>query len=232
MSNEILAGSSAAEKTAYLTAIASIATADNSASETELSYLLGLADHAGLSAPEKAVVQQAALDTTGSGLKAALEVLKSNELRFSLITDLIAFAESDNNLAPGEKEQIATVAQYLGISAEQLQALNEYVGQAAQQPAEVFAATGSSGGNGLLDSLGIGDKLKNSGINIGGLAKGLLSFVGPMIIGNLVSKGLNKGGSTSNAGLGGLGNIGSLVGSLTGGKGLSGVGGFLSNLFK
>ncbi len=232
MSNEILAGSSAAEKTAYLTAIASIAAADNSASETELSYLSGLADHAGLSASEKAIVLRAALDTTGSTLKAALDVLKSNELRFSLVADLIAFAESDNNLASEEKEQIATVAQYLGINAEQLQALSEYVGQSAQQPAEVFASTGSLGGNGLLDSLGIGDKLKSSGINAGGLAKGLLSFVGPMIIGNLVSKGLNKGGATSNAGLGGLGNIGSLVGSLTGGKGLSGVGGFLSNLFK
>lgn len=232
MSNEILAGSSAAEKTAYLTAIASIATADNSASETELSYLSGLADHAGLSASEKDIVLRAALDTTGSTLKAALDVLKSNELRFSLVADLIAFAESDNNLAPEEKEQIATVAQYLGINAEQLQALSEYVGQAAQQPAEVFAATGSLGGNSLLDNLGIGDKLNSSGINMDSLAKGLLSFVGPMIIGNLVSKGLNKGGATSNAGLGGLGNIGSLVGSLTSGKGLSGVGGFLSNLFK
>lgn len=232
MSNEILAGASPAEKTAYLTAIASIATADNAASETELTYLLNLADHAGLSDSDKAVVQQAALDTSGSGLKSALDQLKSSELRFSLVTDLIAFAESDNNLAPEEKEHIASVASYLGINKEQLEALNAYVKQAAEQPAEAFASAGSPAGGGLLDSLGIGDKLQSSGINIGSLAKGLLSFVGPMIIGNLVSKGLNRGGTSSNAGLGGLGDISSLVGSLTGGRGMSGIGGFLSNLLK
>lgn len=235
MSNEMLAGASPAEKTAYLTAIASIATADNSASEAEIGYLLDLADHAGLSEEGKAEVEQAALDTTGSGLKNALDILKSSELRFSLVTDLIAFAESDSNLAPEEKEHIASVANYLGINAQQLEALNDYVKQAAEQPAAAFASSGSAGLGGLLDNLGvggIGDKLKSSGINIGSLAKGLLSFVGPMVIGNLVSKGLNRGRTTSNAGLGGLGDIGSLVGSLTGGKGMSGIGGFLSNLLK
>ncbi|MGN6491432.1 MAG: TerB family tellurite resistance protein [Agriterribacter sp.] len=232
MSYEMLAGASPAEKTAYLTAIASIATADNSASEAEISYLLDLADHAGLSDQEKAEVQQAAIDTTGSSLKNALDTLKSSELRFSLVTDLIAFAESDSNLAPEEKEHISSVANYLGINAQQLEALNAYVKQAAEQPAEALAVAGPSGLGGLLDNLGIGDKLKSSGINVGSLAKGLLSFVGPMVIGNLVSKGLNRGRATNNAGLGGLGDIGSLVGSLTGGRGMSGIGGFLSNLLK
>ncbi len=178
------------------------------------------------------MVQQAALDTTGSRLKPALDILKSSELRYSLVTDLIAFAESDSNLAPEEKEHIADVAQYLGIDAQQLNALNTYVQHAASQPQEAFAAAAPASGGGLLDSLGIGDKLQSSGINMGSVARGLLSFVGPMIIGNLVSRGLNRGSASHNAGMGGLGNLGSLLGGLTGGRGMSGMGGLLSGLLR
>jgi uncharacterized tellurite resistance protein B-like protein len=229
----LLDGHTPAEKTAYITAIASIATADNSASEEEISYLMDLADHAGLSDADKQVVETAAKDTTDSALRQSLDTLKSSELRFSLVADLIAFAESDNNLAPEEKEHIAGVADYLGIDKSQLEALSDFVKQSATQPATEMAAAGSasSGPEGLLDRLGIGDKLKGAGINLGSLTKGLMSFVGPMVIGNLISKGLsrNKGTATSTAGFGGIGN---LLGGLTGGRGLSGVGGFLSNLLK
>ncbi|MEP6728138.1 MAG: TerB family tellurite resistance protein [Bacteroidota bacterium] len=221
MSTQILSGVSASEKKANLTAIASIATADNIASETEINYLLDLATHTGLTDSDKDAVKQAALDATGSSLKPALDVLKTSELKYSLITDLIVFAESDNNLAPEEKTHIAAVAKYLGVDDSQVKILHEYVQQAALQPAENIAA----------DSGGLLDKLKGAGINMSGLAKGLMSFVAPMIIGNLVSKGMNKGGSSS-TGAGGLANIGSLVGNLTGGKGMAGIGGFLSNLFK
>ena len=152
-------------------------------------------------------MQQAALDTTGSRLKSALDTLKSSELRYSLVTDLIAFAESYSNLAPEEKEHIADVAQYLGINSQQLEALNAYVQHAASQPQEAFAtASAPAAGGGLLDSLGIGNKLQNSGINMGSLAKGLLSVVGPMILSNLMSNGLNRGNANSNAGMGGLGS--------------------------
>ncbi len=45
----------------------------------------------------------AAKETSGQSLKPALDILKSSELKYSLITDLIAFAESDNNVADQEK---------------------------------------------------------------------------------------------------------------------------------
>ncbi|HTD94913.1 MAG TPA: TerB family tellurite resistance protein [Chitinophagaceae bacterium] len=224
MSTEILSGNSAAEKAAYITAIASIATADNTASENEINYLLNLADHAGLGDADKEGVREAALDKTGSRLKPALDTLKPSELRFSLVADLIAFAESDSNLAPQEKEQIACIADYLGITSDQLGTLHEYVQHASNQSAEGMALSATAGSGGIMD------KLKSSGIDMGSLTKGILSFVGPMIIGNLVSKGLNK--NSGGASTGGLSNISSLVGSLTGGKGLSGIGGFLSNLLK
>ncbi len=223
----LLEGHSSAEKKAYITAIASIATADNAASDNEINYLMSLADHAGLSEQDKQDVAVAAKDTGDSALRQSLDTLKSSQLRFSLIADLIAFAESDNNLAPEEKQHIAGIADYLGIDKNQLEALNEYVKQSASQPAEeTLAAAGAPSGGGILDQLGIGDKLQSAGINLGSLTKGLISFVGPMVIGNLISKGLNRGGGGSTTGQGG---IAGLLEGLTGGKGLSGIGGFLSN---
>lgn len=229
----LLDGHSPAEKKAYITAIASIATADNSASDTEISYLMDLAEQAGLSEEDKQAVAVAAKDTTDSALRQSLDTLKTSELKYSLVADLIAFAEADNNLAPEEKQHIAGVADYLGIDKNQLQALNDFVKQSASQPATEMVAAGEleSGASqgGLLDKLGIGDKLQSAGINLGSLTKGIMSFVGPMIIGNLISKGLNRGGGTT-AGSGG--GIAGLLGGLTGGRGLSGIGGFLSNLLQ
>jgi len=247
----LLDGHTPAEKKAYLTAIASIATADHSASDTEVNYLMDLANHAGLSEEDKQAVAAAAKDTSDSALRESLDSLKTSELRFSLIADLIAFAESDNNLAPEEKQYIAGVADYLGIDKTQLEALNHFVQQSATQPAaEMMASAGAApSGADLPDQSGIGAKLQSAGIDLGSLTKGIMSFVGPSMIVNLISKGLNRGGAapsgqggggianiignlTGGGGAAGQGGIADLLGGLTGGKGLSGIGGFLSNLLK
>jgi uncharacterized tellurite resistance protein B-like protein len=249
MSTQILEGYSPEEKAAYLKAIASIATADQTASDQEITYLANLAGVAGLGEDEQQQIITAAKDTSGNSLKYSLDVLKSSDLRFSLVADLIAFAESDNNVVEQEKTHIASIAKYLDINEAQLEALNDYVKEASTQPAEAMGFSGDVAGGGLggiLGNLGLGDKLKSSGINIGGLAKGLLSFVGPMIMGNMLNKGLQGSKATSglNTGGGGLGDLlgggggqaggglGSLIGSLSGGKGFGGIGGFLSNLLK
>jgi uncharacterized tellurite resistance protein B-like protein len=234
MSTQILEGYSSAEKAAYITAIASIATADQSASDQEVNYIGNLADAAGLNDNEKQQVFTAARDTSGAPLKSALDTLKASELKYSLVADLIAFAEADSNVAEQEKQHIASIAKYLEINADQLQALNEYVKEAAAQPADAMGIFGggsnASGAGGILENLGLGQKLQNSGINIGSLAKGLISFVGPMIMGNMLNKGMQNKGAT--AGLNQSGGLGSLIGSLSGGKGFGGIGGFLTNLLK
>ena len=120
MSTPILEGYSSQEKTAYIIAIASIATADQSASDQEMNYLTNLAEASGLSESEKNEVAYAAKETSGQSLKPALDILKSSELKYSLITDLIAFAESDNNVVDQEKQHIAAIASYLDINADQL----------------------------------------------------------------------------------------------------------------
>ena len=115
------------EKGSYLGAIASIATADRIASEEELEYIQALADSAELSDQQKEAVQRAATELSGEELKNCLDNLKNSELRFSLITDLIAFAESDQNYTAEEKASIEKMAQQLNINKQQFSLLDQFV---------------------------------------------------------------------------------------------------------
>src|SRR5215212_146015 len=90
-SENILQGSSDMEKGAYLGAIASIATADRQATPEEVEYLSALADYAGLSAEQKEAVIKAASEITDDEVLRCLDVLKTSDLRFSLVADVIAF---------------------------------------------------------------------------------------------------------------------------------------------
>lgn len=230
MSTQILEGYSTKEKTAYVTAIASIATADQSASEQEIEYLSNLGEAAGLGEAEQQQVIAAAKDTSGGELRSSLNILKTSELRFSLIADLIAFAESDSNVAEHERAHISTIANYLGVNDTQVEALSEYVKEAAAQPAAAQGFSGNAnqeatGFGSMFGNSAIGEKLQSSGINIGSLAKGLLSMVAPMIMGSMLNKGMQ--GSKANAGVNSGGGLGDLLGGAGGGLGdlLGGTGG-------
>ncbi|HJW16104.1 MAG TPA: TerB family tellurite resistance protein, partial [Flavisolibacter sp.] len=100
--NSILEGHTDIEKTAYLGAIASIATADRQATEDELAYISGLCNAAGLNPDQSATVQNAATDISGNALTNNLEVLKNSNLKYSLVADLMTFAKSDTNYSEEE----------------------------------------------------------------------------------------------------------------------------------
>jgi uncharacterized tellurite resistance protein B-like protein len=225
------------EKGSYLGAIASIATADRTASEEELEYIRTLADSAELSPEQKEAVERAATELSGEELKHCLDNLKGSDLRFSLVTDLIAFAESDQNYSPEEKENIEKVAQYLNINKQQFSLLDQFV----KKTAEVKAEPEQMQQQGFLGSLGLEDKFKGAGINFGSLTKGLLGIAGPMILGSLVSRGLGgrRGGGELGGmlggGLGGMlgsGGLGSLTSILNGGRGLGSTGGLFSRILR
>src|SRR4051812_42751726 len=93
----ILTGYSEREKGAYLAALASLSTADRQASQQELDHLREVAQAAGLSQQQEQFILQSATDISGEELKKCLDVLKTSQLRFSLITDLIALAKADEN---------------------------------------------------------------------------------------------------------------------------------------
>jgi uncharacterized tellurite resistance protein B-like protein len=203
------------EKGAYLGAIASIATADRAATEEELDYLEALADSADLSEEQKEAVLKSATELSEEELARCLDVLKTSQLRFSLIADLMAFAESDKQTTDEEKANIAKIAQHLNINKEQFSLLDQFVqktSDAEVQPAEMQQ-------QGFLDGLGFGDKFKKAGINSGGFLKGLIGIAGPMILARMVSRGLS--GRRSRGGLGGM--MGGGLGGMLGGGGLGGM---------
>ena len=227
----VLEGYSDQEKGAYFGAIASIATADRQASDEELEYIAALCDAAEISEQQKEAVIRSANELSGEELKNCLDILKNSELRFSLVTDLIAFAKADNNYGEEEQQKVKEISQYLGVDQTQFSLLNEFSEKAAAAtvPAEEKATPS------FISSLGLTDKMKSAGINSNGLLKGLLGIAGPVILGSIVSKvlrGRGRGtGMTGNLGGMGGGGLGSLIGMLSGGRGFGNAGGLLGRIF-
>lgn len=245
-SEKLLKDYSDVEKGAYLGAIASIATADHSATEEEVEALRELCASADLSPEQEESVVMAAQNLTGDDLKNSLDVIKQSDLRFSLVTDLISFAESDQSYSAEEKSHVEKIAQYLNINQNQFSALNQFVQKTSNSniDAEEVAKPG------FLSSLGLDNTFKSAGLNMGSLTKGLLSIAGPMILARLLSGGMGRNRGGMGGGLGGLlggglnpfggnqgfggrsssGGLGSLISALSGGRGFRSSGGLLSKI--
>ena len=222
----ILEGYSDLEKGAYLGAIASVATADRSASEEELLYIEALAESADLSDEQMASVRRAATEMSDDDLKRCLDVLKGSELRFSLVSDLIAFAQSDQNYSAEEKKEVQEIAQYLGVNQEQFSLLNQFT-QKAQQEAPAHAEQlqqASETPSHFLGGLGMNDKMKSAGINTNGLLKGALAVMGPIILAQMFRGGARRrgGGMFGGGMMGGGGGLGGMLGGMLGGSMMGG----------
>jgi len=228
MEKTLLKNYSDLEKGAYLGAISSIATADHSATDEEIEYIMGLAKSADLSEEQKQAVARAATELTGQELKKCLDILKESDLKFSLVTDLISFAESDKNYSEGEKANVEKISQYLGINQQQFNLLDQFVKKTAEtkpEPEEISKP-------GFLSALGLDQKFSKSGININSITKGLLGIAGPMILANLISGRRNRGASsTMNPISTGGGGLNSIISMLSGGRGFSKTGNLFSRIF-
>lgn len=229
----ILQGYSDEEKGAYLGALASIATADRSASEEELEYLNALCDAANVSQEQKDLITEAASsEISDTDLQRCLDVLKTSDLRFSLVSDAQAFAQTDHSYSEDEKENVKKIAEYLGVNQEQVSLLDQFTKKAVKEVPEHADAIGNAEKTpqSFLEGLGFGDKLKSAGINTNGLLKGALAIIGPIILARLLSRksGGNSGGlggmfGGGNSGLGGMfGGSGDSSGGLGGMFGGSG----------
>jgi len=219
---QLLQNYSDQEKAAYLSSIASLASADREASAAEVEFLQQLAHTAGLSGAATQQVLAAAKDATNESIKQNLDVLRGSDLRFSLITDLISFARADGAYSNTEEDMVNKIAAYLGINQEQKQTLETVVDQAAAVPHDASDPSKQ----GFLS--GITDKLDSVGIPKGALMAGLLGVVAPMVLSKVM------GGNRSSSGMGGLlggaaqsgmggGSMGGLLGGLLGGGLLSNV---------
>ncbi|UOQ75485.1 TerB family tellurite resistance protein [Hymenobacter sp. 5516J-16] len=197
---QLLQNYSDQEKAAYLSVIASLASADREASAAEIEFLQQLAHQANLSGGATQQVLSAAKDASNESIKGNLDALRSSDLRFSLVTDLISFARADGAYSNTEEEMVNKIAAYLGINQQQKQVLEQVVDQAAHVPHDA----NDPAKQGFLG--GISDKLSNVGIPKGALMAGLLGVVAPMVI----SRVMNRGGGMPGGG-------GGLLGGMTGG---------------
>lgn len=243
----ILEGYPDQEKGAYLGAIASIATADREASPEELEHITALCEAADISETQHQAVLKAATEMSGEELKKCLDILKNSELKYSLVTDLIAFAKSDDTYSDTEQQRVQEISQYLGVDKKQFSLLDEFTDKAAVNnvPPEERAKPS------FLSSLGLTDKMQNAGINSGGLLKGLLGIAGPVVLGTMLSGAMGRRGygnrrfGSSGGGLlgggGGLlgggsmmggGGLGSLIGMLSGGNRFGNTGGLFSKILR
>jgi tellurite resistance protein len=235
-STTVLEGYPDQEKGAYLGAMASIATADRQASDEELQYIAALCDAADISEPQKEAVIRAANELNGEELKKCLDILKNSDLKYSLVTDIIAFAKADNNYGQEEQQRVHEISQYLGVDQNQFSLLNEFTDKAATEDVPVEEKVKPS----FLSSLGLSEKMKKAGINTNNLMKGLLGIAGPLILGSILSGAMrrrgragmfgNMGGMFGNSGLLRGAGLGSLIGMLSGGRGFSNTGGLLGRI--
>jgi hypothetical protein len=183
-----------------------------------------------------------------------LDVLKNSELKYSLVTDVIAFAKSDSNYSEEEQKSVQKMASYLGVNQQQFSLLDNFTtkvqeASASEQPVSI-EDEGSR--NNFLSSLGVKDKLQSAGINGGSLLKGILGIAGPMLLAKMVTGGLNRGrrsgggmfgggggmfgggGGMFGGGGGGMlgGGLGSVFSMLNGNRGFGNSGGFLSRILR
>ena len=121
----ILNGYTNSEKGAYLGAIASLATADRTASDEEMDYIEALIELAEITEDQASLIRNAATkDIADDDMQGFLEVLKTSELRFSLVSDIITFAQADNDYTDTEKEKVQQIASFLGVKDKQFSVLD------------------------------------------------------------------------------------------------------------
>ncbi len=193
-----------AQKAAYLGAIASLMTADRVATDPELEFLSKLAQATGMTQQDAQHVVDAAQDPSNGTLKKSLAMLKTSDLRFSLVQDLISFAQADGHYTVAAQERISQMAAFLGVTEEQFDALHQYQ-QAAADGQQVTDPE-------FQQQSGIGSIFSKLGLPPGGgMLSGILATVGPMILQQVLSS------------RGGVQGLGAPAGAPGQGGGLMGV---------
>lgn len=200
------------EKTAFIGAVASLATADRVGSEEEIQHIKLLCDAAGLSTENRNAIINVSMTLDGEALRGFLDRLKSSELKFALLTDLLEFARRDPSYSEKQQHQIRKVCDYLRISDQQLSTLVHIT-------EKVYAQSLTLSPESYLRSLGVSQEIQKSGVPVDGLMEGLVGFAAPAIIGGLFCKETTLPRYNGDI-LHGKG-LGSLIGMLSGGRSMA-----------
>jgi uncharacterized tellurite resistance protein B-like protein len=114
-----------AERVAYATIVGSMAAADHEVASEELQKVRELCARLQLPEAEAARVVASVQNDDHAAVEAALDRLKSSELRFALLADCLLLARADDRVTDEERAALHSIAATLGIAAEQVEALDD-----------------------------------------------------------------------------------------------------------
>jgi|GEM_PF-5847786 len=117
-------------RTSYLMLLASMANADGKVEPSELEKLKEFCRIVGLSDESLQKVMAAATGKAGDITISQLEMLKTSNIRFSIMTDCIFMACADGNVACEEENEIQRIAKALDVKGDQIAAIRFYVDKA------------------------------------------------------------------------------------------------------
>lgn len=230
-------------KTSYLVILAGIASADHQSTDAEIAFVEQMSTASGISADSKQVVTNALKDIQGADLPSHLAKFKTNDIKFALTSDLLNLGYSDGNLSADEANAVRGVATELGISAEQFDALSQYVQtsnkEASKNNGTPLPNSTPAGEPSFLEKVGLKSVFDKLGIPVGHFLTGTtiaatLGAVAYMMLQNYTKP--NAQGSHT----GTLGDVvGDWLGGLVGGKPAAGqpaaanngMQGMISNFF-
>ncbi|MBW4682822.1 MAG: TerB family tellurite resistance protein [Microcoleus vaginatus WJT46-NPBG5] len=115
------------ERVAFYGALFAIASADGSLDKEEMELIFGIMDLEGMSEPAKRLIQSYIIEPPA--LHECLKTLSSADenLRFSLMVNLIDTAWANDELDPNEEKAIQLAQQELRITNEQVKAIEKFI---------------------------------------------------------------------------------------------------------
>lgn len=191
------------ERVDYLIIVASMAGADVALKQEETDKLRALCKELGLPEEETKKVLTASESATAS-VERHLESLKTSPLRFSLLSDCVSLAYADGTYEKSEKSEIRALAAQLGVTEEQLSAIEAFVAT-CHEAARTGSASAKAGEE-------IAERLAQVGVPIGVMAA--ISAVGLEMTGaatGLAALGTGLGIATGAGAVFGLG-VGTYMG--------------------
>lgn len=177
-------------RTSYLVVLAATTSADQESSSEEIAFMEQMAIAANLSEENRKIVKKATEDINSTNLSGHLEDFKDNDLRFSLMADMLNVCYADGNLNQDEIKQLDQINQVLGINEEQFKALQQYVTTANKEaekvegnpelkkaPQKANANTEAEGKEpkeekSFLEKTGLGNMLQGMGIPVDNFQNG------------------------------------------------------------
>jgi uncharacterized tellurite resistance protein B-like protein len=115
------------ERVDYLSVLAAIAAADATVTDEELSHLRHFCESVEIDDIGIGLIIAALEHPAVVNLPAILPRLAQTDLKFTLLADMLCIAQADGIVCPAEQAEINTIAAMLGITAEQITAVNRYV---------------------------------------------------------------------------------------------------------